>query len=125
MNVETLTKTRLRAGVWQGFLCIAKDAPPPPIDVWHLDAPIKDVSVQPVQGEGGKFLVSVPIPLHALNDGVQTFVIKNAETHETYSSFTIIAGDPLDEDLRAEIDLLRAELDLLKRAFRRHCVETA
>jgi hypothetical protein len=26
--------------------------------------------------------------------------------------------------LRAEVDLLRAELDMLKRAFRRHCVET-
>ena len=125
MSIETLTKTRLRAGVWQGVLSVAKDAPPPQIDVWHLDAPIKDVSVQPVQGEDGQFLVSVPIPLHALNDGVQTFVIKNAETHQTYSSFTIIAGDPLDQDLRAEIDLLRAELDLLKRAFRRHCVETA
>jgi hypothetical protein len=30
----------------------------------------------------------------------------------------------LDEDIRAEVDLLRAELDLLKRAFRRHCSET-
>jgi hypothetical protein len=31
----------------------------------------------------------------------------------------------MEEDIRAELDLLRAELDLLKRAFRRHCVETA
>ena len=38
--------------------------------------------------------------------------------------FTVIAGVPLDEDVRAEISLLRAELDLLKRAFRRHCAET-
>jgi hypothetical protein len=30
----------------------------------------------------------------------------------------------LAEDIRAEMDLLRAELDLLKQAFRRHCVET-
>ena len=28
------------------------------------------------------------------------------------------------EDIRAELSLVRDELDLLKRAFRRHCVET-
>jgi hypothetical protein len=38
--------------------------------------------------------------------------------------FTLIAGDVLGDDIRAEVDLLRAELDMLKRAFRRHCVET-
>jgi hypothetical protein len=58
-----------------------------------------------------------------LNDGVQTFVIQNAG--QTLGSFSIVSGRPLDHDLRSEIDLLRAELDLLKRAFRRHCVETA
>ena len=31
----------------------------------------------------------------------------------------VLAGEGLDGDLRAEIDLLRAELDLLKREFRR------
>jgi hypothetical protein len=30
----------------------------------------------------------------------------------------------MEDDLRAEVDLLRAELDMLKRAFRRHCLET-
>jgi hypothetical protein len=38
--------------------------------------------------------------------------------------FTVIVGVPLEEDLRAEISLLRAELDLLKRSFQRHCTET-
>ena len=33
-------------------------------------------------------------------------------------SITLLAGDAMSEDVRAEIDLLRAELDLLKRAFR-------
>ena len=40
------------------------------------------------------------------------------------STFSLLAGDLLDHDLRAEISLLRAELDMLKRAFRRHCAET-
>jgi hypothetical protein len=46
------------------------------------------------------------------------------ETGETLAHFTIITGVPMEDDLRAEVDLLRAELDMLKRAFRRHCVET-
>ena len=38
---------------------------------------------------------------------------------------TLMAGAALDEDIRAEIALLRDELELLKSAFRRHCAETA
>ena len=38
--------------------------------------------------------------------------------------FTLMAGDAVADDLRAEVELLRAELDMLKRAFRRHCLET-
>ena len=37
---------------------------------------------------------------------------------------TIVTGVAMEDDVRAEIDLLRAELDMLKRAFRRHCLET-
>jgi hypothetical protein len=125
MTTETLTKTRLRAGVWHGILSTAQDAPAAEIDVWHLEAPLQGVTVKPVADQPRQYLVAVPIPITALNDGVQTFVIQNKHSQETYASFTIIAGDPLDDDLRAEINLLRAELDLLKRAFRRHCVETA
>jgi hypothetical protein len=39
-------------------------------------------------------------------------------------SFSIVAGDALAEDIRAELSLLRAELDMLKKGFRRHCLET-
>ena len=37
----------------------------------------------------------------------------------------MITGEPLGDDIRAEVELLRAELDMLKRAFRRHCLETS
>ena len=40
------------------------------------------------------------------------------------ASITLIGDEVTGPDLRAEVDLLRAELDMLKRAFRRHCVET-
>ena len=38
---------------------------------------------------------------------------------------TIADGEALGDDMRVEIELPRAELDMLKRAFRRHCVETS
>ena len=56
--------------------------------------------------------------------GVVRQVIERAANGETLGHVTLIAGDPLAEDLLAEVDLLRAELDMLKRAFRRHCLET-
>lgn len=119
----TLTKTRLRAGVWEGVISSAKDSPE--IIVVHLEKMLAGVSVQALPNQVGEFLLSVPIPANLLNDGVQTFVIIEKNTEETLGSFAIIAGSPLDDDLRGEIALLRAELDLLKRAFRRHCVETS
>jgi hypothetical protein len=121
--MTTLTKTRLRAGIWHGILTVRQDTRPD-IEVLHLEAPVQGVSVTPVHGSNVEYQVSIPIPVRALNDGVQTFVVQNRADSQTLASFAIIAGSPLDDDLRAEIDLLRAELDLLKRAFRRHCVET-
>ena len=56
---------------------------------------------------------------------VQTFLIRSKPTGETLAHFTVITGVAMEDDMRAEVDLLRAELDMLKRAFRRHCVETA
>jgi hypothetical protein len=119
--MATFTKTRLSAGVWQGVLTLA-DGETPDVRVLHLESPVQGVTIKPL--ENSAYLVSAPIPMRALNDGVQSFVVQTVKTGETLASFAIIAGSALDEDLRAEIDLLRAELDLLKRAFRRHCVET-
>jgi hypothetical protein len=123
MSDMTLTKTRLRAGIWEGILsgCSA----PPKINVFHLDAALSDVNLRAVAETQGSYLVQIPIPTALLNDGVQTFVIQDASTGDTLGSFAVIAGSALDDDILSEISLLRAELDLLKRAFRRHCVETA
>ena len=112
----TLTKTRIREGVWQGLLTGASEG----LEVTLLGEKIAGVTVTPCPG-GHE--VRVPIPASALNDGVQTFLIRQGA--ETLAHFTIITGVAMEDDLRAEIDLLRAELDMLKRAFRRHCVETA
>ena len=71
--------------------------------------------------------VRVPVPPDLLSEGVQTFLIrrKGGPEEPVLTHFTIITGVAMEDDLRAEFDLLRAELDMLKRAFRRHCLETA
>jgi len=120
---RALTRTRLQAGVWEGVLTGVPQDAPPVLLVSHLTKPLSGVTVVPL-AEGG-WLVRVPVPAALINDGVQTFVIADDATGETLDTFAIIAGDALAEDIRVEVDLLRAELDMLKRAFRRHCVETA
>lgn len=116
-----LTKTRIRGGVWEGVLTGAGGTPPK-LDVLHLERPLPGVLVTAVPGREGDFAVKVPIPAEVLSEGVQTLLIRHGS--ETLAHFTIITGVAMEDDVRAEIDLLRAELDMLKRAFRRHCLET-
>lgn len=119
----TLTKTRMIAGVWEGIFAGVQDAPPH-ISVTHQGEDIEGAVVKKA-AQSDDWVLHVPIPVHLLSDGVQTFVISDAETGETLNSFTLLAGDALSEDIREEMALLREELDMLKSAFRRHCVETA
>ena len=118
-----LTATSIRAGVWEGVL--TGTAGLPAIEVMHLERAVPGVTCVPVEGQPGTWRVRVPIPVESLNDGVQTFVVREAAGGGRLGHFTLIAGVAMEDDIRAEMDLLRAELDMLKRAFRRHCVETA
>ena len=122
MGETVLTKTRIRAGVWEGVLSGAVE--PPVLDVLLLEQILPGVSVTAVPDRPGDWAVRVPVPPEALNEGVQTFVIRDKATQETLAHFTVITGVAMEDDMRAEVDLLRAELDMMKRAFRRHCVET-
>ncbi len=125
MSGMRIVKTRLNEGVWEGIVYqTAQTATAPVISVTHLGKPIEGVALSAAD-EGGHWVLRVPIPAECIADGVQTFLVKDATTQEVVSSFAIYAGDVLDDDIRAEISLLREELDMLKRAFRRHCVETA
>ena len=123
MSDWTLTKTRLFEGVWEGVLASAEqnDAAPE-IEVTHLQQPLDGVEV--TAGPDGDWVLRVPVPADRIADGVQTFVIRDRTSGTVLDSFSLVAGDALAYDLRAEIALLREELDLLKRAFRRHCLET-
>ncbi len=123
MSDMTLTRTRFLAGWWEAVLT-APDGTRPEIAVTHMGRALSGVEVTE-GGEAGHWQLRVPIPAEAIADGVQTFVITDAATGAQLDSFSIIAGEAVADDIRAEIDLLRAELDMLKRAFRRHCIETA
>ncbi len=122
MTALTLTKTKMQTGLWQGVLPGASDEPR--ISVIHLGRPVENMRLQPGKEES-TWVLEITIPPEAICDGVQTLLIHDATTDTKLGSITLIAGEALGDDLRAEVDLLRAELDMLKRAFRRHCVETA
>ncbi len=124
MSAFELSKTRLFEGVWEGVLTAIDDSEAQPdLGVTHLDKPLGDLNLKET-GAPNQWAVRIPIPVELIGDGAQTFLIFDKDTGETLDSFTIIAGDAVTDDIRAEVALLRAELDLVKRAFRRHCVET-
>ncbi|MFC3613291.1 hypothetical protein ACFORG_05915 [Lutimaribacter marinistellae] len=123
MSDLTLTKIRLRHGVWEGRITGSPAGKKPEIKVLWLDQPVDQVEV--TEGSDPSYWdLKITIPTDAVADGVQSFIIIDTETNTKLGNFTLIAGEPVSDDLRAEVDLLRAELDMLKRAFRRHCLET-
>lgn len=121
MSSLTLTKTKLISGVWEGELTGVVGDEAPTLGVTHLTKPVEGLAITQ---EDGRWFVRVPVPVDLIADGVQTFVISDTQSGDTLASFTLLAGEALSEDIRAEMNLLRAELDMLKRAFRRHCLET-
>ncbi len=122
MDGARLTKTRIRAGVWEGVL---SGTDSPALEVRHREVEVPGVTITAIPDRPAEWAVRVPIPAEVLGEGVQTFLIRNRDTGETMQHFTVITGVAMEDDLRAEVDLLRSELDMLKRAFRRHCLETA
>lgn len=124
MSDVTLTKTRLFEGVWEGVLTYRGAGNfQPDIEVTHLQDTVGGVEVTQ-KPEQNLWVVRVPIPADLIADGVQTFLIRDKRSGETLNSFALLSGEALSYDIRAEVILLREELDMLKRAFRRHCLET-
>ena len=124
MSDLTLTKTRLFEGVWEGVLTTEAEGNfQPEVEVTHLQNKIDGVEIIENR-EAGHWVLRVPIPVSLITDGVQTFLINDVKTGDTLDSFALMSGDALSYDIRAEVTLLREELDMLKRAFRRHCLET-
>lgn len=119
-----LTAIRLRGGRWHGLLEGAVGGMPR-LGLWQGGRRIATPELTPDgDTESGRYLVQAPIPAGELCDGVLTFLIRDEENGQTLAHFSLVAGGALEDDLRAELALLRDELDLLKAAFRRHCTES-
>lgn len=124
MSEMTLSKIRFRNGIWEGTITNVPDTGArPDIQVRLLDQLVDGITVKE-GGSDSEWNLHVPVPSHAVADGVHSFVIYDGATDTKLGDFTLIAGEAAADDLRAEVELLRAELDMLKRAFRRHCLET-
>lgn len=121
MTGFTLTKTRLVAGIWEGELTGA-GLDEPVLSVTHDGVQVQGLHLER-DSENGAWRVQLPIPANLISDGIQTFIISDADGH-TLTSFALLSGEALAEDIRAEVNLLRSELNLLKQAFRAHCNNT-
>lgn len=114
-----LSGGRIRAGRWEARLSWPGPAAPA-VELWHGERKLASAEAAAAAAKG-EWALSAPIPADLVSDGVQTVLVREAGSTETLGHFAILAGEALDDDLRAEVDLLRAELDMLKKAFRRHC----
>lgn len=121
MTQMTLTKTGLANGIWTGVLTGA-GAQKPQLKVALQGQGVDGLELQHDPARS-TWDISFAIPAGLINDGLQTFVISDG-MGQVLSSFAVVAGDALAEDIRAEVDLLRSELDLLKSAFRQHCQDS-
>ncbi|MCC6303919.1 MAG: hypothetical protein IT545_01845 [Rhodobacteraceae bacterium] len=119
MSRYRLTESRLRAGRWEGVLTGPEERPELAVTLRDRDLGAPDLEAR----GPGRWALALAIPADCLADGVHTLLLREAAGGEKLASLAIMAGAPLEDDVRAELDLLRAELDLLKRAFRRHVAE--
>jgi hypothetical protein len=120
---EALVRTVLQAGRYEGILTGAAQTE---IEALHKGRIVGVAQVTPHATEpGGAMQVSLTLPPEVLSDGVQVVGLRSTATGDVLDRITLMAGSALDEDIRSEIVLLREELEMLKRAFRRHCADTA
>jgi len=125
MSEFVVTKRRMIEARWNAVVSRADGtaiAETPKLSVTLDGKPVLGVSLK--AGGEGDWEMIVPVPAEAVSDGIRTIIVQDSVTDESLASFSLLSGEALDEDLRAEVDLLRQELDKLKRAFRRHCVES-
>ncbi|MFD1880130.1 hypothetical protein [Paracoccus pacificus] len=112
----------IRDGVWRGRLTAG--APPQRLVVTLNGRPVSEASVTAADKDWD---IAAPLPAAAIQDGIQTFLLvetrqgadAEAISGQSLGQVSVIAGQPLDQDLVAEIATLRAELDLVKRELRR------
>jgi hypothetical protein len=97
----------------------AANAPAPLLEVVARGAVVA-VGDTVLPEEGVDIPFSIALPADILTDGVQTLLVRLQGDTQILGSLSIAVGEPVDQDIVAELDLLRAEIDMLKTAMRRH-----
>ena len=121
MEPESLTRVRLSGGQYEGLLTAADGAG---VEAVVEGRVIATASVSQDPDRAASWRVALDLPADVISDGVKVIALRSIASGEVLDRVTLMSGAPLDEDIRAELALLRDELEMLKRAFRRHCAET-
>lgn len=121
MPEETLTRVRLQGGRYEALY---SGAPETGLEAVHDGKVVAVALVRQDEGTPGRFRVAMDLPASVICEGVQVVTLRSTLSGAVLDRITLMSGAPLDEDIRAEVALLRDELEMLKRAFRRHCSDT-
>ena len=114
-----LYKIDFSNGIWRGLLTVVQGNASPTLRVELNGVLVEDTTIADGPSEC-EWIINIPIPRHAIGDGVYTFTIFIDNDAVPIASFCMTAGRAMEYDLQAEVALLREELEILKRAFRRH-----
>lgn len=122
MTDAVLTRVRFQGGRYEALL----DAPAPSgLEAVHQGKIVAVAQLSADDSLPGRYRVILDLPATVLGAGVQVITLRATGSGQMLDRITLLSGDPLDEDIRAELALLRDELEMLKHAFRRHCADTA
>ncbi|MEM7722581.1 MAG: hypothetical protein AAF376_09420 [Pseudomonadota bacterium] len=121
METETLIPVGLTGGRYEAILTTSAETG---IEAVHKGKVVALADVSDDAERPGDQRVRIDLPAQVLADGVQVVAMRSTATGAILDRVTLMAGSALDEDIRAELALMRDELEMLKRAFRRHCAET-
>jgi len=121
MTEDTLVQLRLQDGRYEGLMT-AQSAEA--VELLHAGKVIANATVTANDSQPGTYTVTADLPATVLSEGVQVVALRAQGSGAVLGRITLMSGSALDEDIRAELALVRDELEMLKRAFRRHCAET-
>lgn len=121
MQDEALTRVRLHGGRYEGLYAGSPEAG---IEALHRGQVIAVAHITPDDTAPSRSRVALDLPASVIGEGVQVITLRSTLSGAVLDRITLMSGDPLDEDIRAEVALLRDELEMLKHAFRRHASHT-
>lgn len=105
----------VQGGIWRGR--ISGRGAPAKLAVLHHDAVVAEAA--PIS-DGEDWRVEIALPPEILSEGVQTLLlVVPGDPPELLARLPLMLGRPLEHDILAELEALRAELDLVKRELRR------